>query len=217
MLNENKDINFRWIREIIADIFSAKYFGPMYLPALIDYFERLPYVQTVDHPEMAVRIKAVKHYLDTTQSCYTDIFERCRASCYEMVGSKVENILKSANLPKEKEEDIVKIYEIISTELNSLGMKTFIQSLRDYVTQAENKRNKYVFTDPLYTFSEIVDLVMKDGISLAIDPNILLNVIIANYERYLPDEHIEVIKDSFLKWRIKEAWNDHFEEANISQ
>jgi hypothetical protein len=102
---------------------------------------------------------------------------------------------------------------------------TFVQRLDEYIAQSqisavklkdllkkdvldvEGKHKFIPFKDPLLTFDNITNTVMFHHISLAIDPNILLNVVIANYQSYNKDEHYEVIIDSIKKWKIKNVWN----------
>ena len=91
-LSSEKSQNLKWITEIMMDIFSAKYFGPMYLLSLQTYFDRLPYVgQTLDHPEMALRLKAVQLYVNETAVPYTNIFDKCKSACSKMTSSKIND------------------------------------------------------------------------------------------------------------------------------
>jgi hypothetical protein len=205
--NEVKEINSRWIQEIFVDIFSAKYFGPMYLISLVNYFERLPYVQTIDHPEMALRIRAVQEYVTTTDVEYTDIFDKCKSHCFETVGEKVQNLLAAADFSSEKEEKIIGMYKIVSGWFDKISAYSFRMALKNYQLQKNDEKSEKTFADPLYKFSEIADLVLDNQISLAIDPRILLNVVMAQYEQYDPEKHFEIMTDSILKWKIRKEWN----------
>jgi len=207
VFSEVKDINSRWVQEIFIDIFSAKYFGPTYLISLVNYFERLPYVQTIDHPEMALRIRAVQEYVTTTDVEYTDIFDKCKSHCFEIVGEKIKNFLAAADFSVEKEEKIIEMYKIVSGWFDELNPYSFRMALKNYQLQKNDEKSEKTFVDPVYSFSEIADLVLTNQVSLAIDPRILLNVVMAQYQRYDPEKHFEIMTDSILKWKIRREWN----------
>jgi hypothetical protein len=206
-LSEDSATNSRWITEIFMDIFSAKYFGPMYLLSLVNYYERLPYSQTLDHPEMAIRLKVVQQYVNDAEVAYTDIFDKCKACCTEMASTKINDILEAEKFSKEKEEKITKIYKIISDWFDQSKISSFRIALKHYQLQTRSDENDKTFTDPIYTFDEIANFFFDNEISLAIDTRILLNVIMAQNKRYDSEKHFEIINESILKWKIREEWN----------
>jgi hypothetical protein len=206
-LSDDAMTNSKWTKEIIMDIFSAKYFGPMYLLSLVNYYERLPYIQTLDHPEMALRLRAVQEYVNTTEVPYTDIFDNCKKFCFELTGEKIEDMLKAGEFSKANEERIVKIYQIVSKWFDGLKIFSFRIALKHYQLQSKSNGNEKIFTDPIYTFDDIANLFFDSQVSLAFDPRIVLNVVMAQYARYKSEEHFETINDGILKWRIRKEWN----------
>lgn len=210
-LSEDKATNSKWITEIFMDIFSAKYFGPMYLLSLVNYYERLPYHKTLDHPEMAIRLRAVQQYVNDADIAYTDIFDKCKSCGSAMIGDKIKDLLEADKFSKETDEKIIKIYAVISDWFDKSKICSFRIALRQYQLQTNSAKNEKIFTDPIYPFTDIADLFFDSEVSLALDTRILLNVVMAQNQRYSSDRHFEVICDSILKWKIKKEWNGLFE------
>jgi hypothetical protein len=208
--------NLKWLTELVMDIFSAKYFGPAYLLSLQTYFERLPYVgQTLDHPEMALRLKAVQMYMNDSETPYTDIFDKCKSACSKMTSSRINAVIKAEKYSGEKEEQITTIFKAISEYFDELGLPSFRMELKKYLLKSEAKETEKDFIDPLYDFDEIKELLLDNAVSLALDPRIILNVVMAQYEklttgvssgRFLSERHYEIITDSLLKWKIEKEW-----------
>jgi len=213
ILHENKTVNSRWISEIFADIMAIHYVGPMYAFSLMDYFERVPYVQTIQYPEMCVRLYSVYCYLESVRSTYTDIVHRCLDSFKAKIGEKVLEYEESGELSEEKKEKLEDIYQKISGWFPLLRVNSFKQTLREYVLTAksvgfENRTNSKFAPFPhlVFSYDEIDNLIFRDRISLAIHPNILLNVILSNLGKYNRHIHYDVLVDSIKKWKIKQAW-----------
>jgi hypothetical protein len=217
IINDDPETNLRHTREIFVDILSAKYFGPMYLLALVNYYERLPYVQTLDHPEMTLRLRAIQEYLMKTNIQYTDIYDRCKTICVEKTSSKIKGILESNNFTKEKESNVIQIYEAVSQLFDDLKFPSFKAALKQYQYQTSDEHYEHckdkenLFVNPAYTFKDIEDLIFERGVSLGLDPRIILNVANARSEKYSAEKHFEIITDSIVKWKINKEWNKTIE------
>lgn len=217
IINDDPETNLRHAREIFVDILSAKYFGPMYLLALVNYYERLPYVQTLDHPEMTLRLRAIQEYLAKTSVQYTDIYDRCKTICIEKTSNKIKGILESNNFTREKESNVVQIYEIVSQLFDNLKFPSFKTALKQYQYQTSDEHYNYckdkenLFVNPAYSFNDIEDLIFERGVSLCLDPRIILNVANARSEKYSTEKHFEIITDSIIKWKINKEWNKTIE------
>jgi len=220
-LHEDKDVNSQWMSEIFADIMAIHYFGPMYALSLMDYFERVPYVQTIQHPEMCVRLYSTYQYLERSRSLYTDILHRCLNSCKSQILEKCSAYERSGELSKEKKEKLADIYQIFSKWFSSLKIKSFNKILREYALKANSAKlkkdltHKYApFPNVVFSYDEIVDLIFLRSVSLAIHPNILLNVILSNMDKYNGNAHFDVLVDSIKKWKIVQAWELSIKSIN---
>jgi hypothetical protein len=224
-LNEkDPEINRKWISEIFMDIMSIHSFGPMYASSLLDYFKRAPYVKTIEHPEMSARLFCVYKYLETSASPFTDILNRCISSCKGRVQTEIKKYEESGELTTDKKNQLSLLFRLISDFFFSLPLTSFIQRLKNHMVttakpqrliEADEEEMKFVpFTDPVFTYDEIRELIFDHHVSLAIDPNVLLNVVLANFHLFKKEEHLKVIVDSIRKWKIKEAWNLSLKEVN---
>lgn len=224
VLNKNPRVNSKWIEEILADVLAIHTFGPMYAYSLSDYFERAPYVQTIDHPEMSVRLYSVYQYLDSTRSNYTDILHRCVNSCKGKIVEKIDRYEKSGQLEEDEKQKIHELYKEISEWYKNLKPNSFTQTLKNYVLEsrrsvseaekAKSEKKFVLFPNLLFDFNEIRNLLLEDRISLAINPNILLNVVLANLELYDRERHLDALVDSIKKWKVKQAWQLSINEIN---
>ncbi len=215
-LSDDHQQNLKWITEIFMDVFSAKYFGPMYLLSLQTYFDRLPYVgQTLDHPEMVLRLRAIQLYVNEQDIAYTDIFDKCKAACIKMTSDKIEASIKAESDFKQKEEKIKILYKAITDFYDKLGFPSFRLALKHYQLQANTKETEMNFTDPFFDFEDITRFILEDSVSLAINPVILINIVMAQSDnpkyfipndRFISQVRFEVITDSITKWKILMEW-----------
>lgn len=224
-LNEkDSEINRKWISEIFMDVMSIQSFGPMYAKSLLDYFKRAPYVKTIEYPEMSARLFCVYKYLETSTSPYTDILNRCINSCKGEVQTEISKYEGSGELAEDKKNQLSILFRVISEFFSSLGLTSFVQRLKNHVV-ATSKPQKFIepgeeemkfipFIDPVFTYDRMGELIFDHHVSLAIDPNVLLNVVLANFHLFKKEEHLSVIVDSIRKWKIKEAWNASAKEVN---
>ena len=212
IFNEDEVINKRWLREIFTDIFAIKRFGPMYILSLLNYYERLPYIKGIYHPDMALRLETVMHFLEEYFP-YTDIFPKCKSAIglqkedQPSIFERVSDIINAKNFSSEQKKEIDNLYNLISKWLDKLNFSSFRDILKTYANPPEKQLSDRIFNDPVFNFDEIKELILTDRVSLAIDPAILLNVVLSSYDEYNPDIHFDVITDSIAKWKIKKVWN----------
>lgn len=225
ILNADKHTNEKWLLELLMDFLAITSFGPMYAKALLEFCQRSPYYPTPEYPEMCFRIYCAYLYLTSPVKSDSDIFGRCQTVAKAEVQAEVSRYEDEGNLDNDKETNISELYHLMFRFRKTIKTPTFVQRLDEYIAQSqisavklkdllkkdvldvEGKHKFIPFKDPLLTFDNITNTVMFHHISLAIDPNILLNVVIANYQSYNKDEHYEVIIDSIKKWKIKNVWN----------
>jgi len=212
--------NLYWISEILMDFLAINGFGPMYAKSLLEYFKRAPYYQTFEHPEMSSRLFCVYQYLIRPMKSETDIFGKCQLKAKEEIGREIRRYETEGELDNEKEQKLLLLYSLLAQFFERIKVPSFIDKLARYSKQAANpkatlkeilqtRQNEFIpFQDPLLEFDDIKNNILYHHISLAIDPNIVLNVVLANYDLYRRDEHLSVIVDGIRKWKIKQVWNN---------
>jgi hypothetical protein len=223
ILDSNQETNRHWILEIFMDFLAINSFGPMYAKSLLEYFKRSPYYQTFEHPEMSFRLFSTYQFLKTPYKNASDIFGRCQAKAQREVEKEIKAYEEEGELDSVKERELASLYSLMSQFLGTIKMPLFLDRLMEYNRQSGNpevtlsemlkdERQIIPFQDPLLDYDDIKNNILYHHISLAIDPNIMLNVILAEYDLYQEKEHLSVIVDSIRKWKIKQVWN-HFADA----
>jgi len=219
-LDANSKINRHWILEILMDFLAINSFGPMYAKSLLEYFKRSPYYQTFEYPEMASRLFSVYQCLRTPIRGKTDIFGKCQLKAKQEVEREIKRYREGGELHPEKEKKLLHLYSLMAQFYETIKIPSFLDKLAKHSEQSSNpavslkdilevneKRRFILFQGPLLIFDDIRNNILYHHISLAIDPNILLNVVLANYDLYQKDEHLKVIVDSIKKWKVKQVWN----------
>lgn len=211
--------NQHWILEILMDFFAINSFGPMYAKSLLEYSKRSPYIQTFEHPEMSSRLFCAYQYVKGPIKGKTDIFGKCQVKARQEVEKEIKRFRVEGEFNSEKEQKLLYLYSLMAQFFETIKVPSFFDRLEKYSEQAGNpkvsleealkdeKRRFIPFSDPLLNFNDIRNNIFYHHISLAIDPNIVLNVVLANYDLYRKDKHFRVIVDSIRKWKIKQVWN----------
>lgn len=219
ILDANSKTNRRWILEILMDFFAINSFGPMYAKSLLEYFKRSPYYQTFEHPEMSSRLFNVYQCLRTPIKGKTDILAKCQLKAKREVEQEIKRYRAGGELIPEKEQKLLHLYSLMAQFFEIIKLPSFLDRLAKYSEQSGNpeasldnilkdETGRFIpFHDPLFNFDDIRNNILYHHISLAIDPNIMLNVVLANYDLYQKDEHFKVIVDSIKKWKVKQVWN----------
>ena len=163
--------------------------------------------------------------LDYTAKSQSDIFIRCQEIGKNEIYPEVTRYEDEGNLDTEKKQALTEIFRLMVKFRQIIKTPTFLQRLDNYVVKSQQseatlkdllkkellntgEKPKFIpFKDPLLSFDHIRNTIFEFGISLAIDPNILLNVVIANADIYNKEDDLDVIVESIKKWKIKEAWN----------
>lgn len=98
-----------------------------------------------------------------------------------------------------------------------MRIPSFRLELKTYQLRSIEKETENNFTDPLYEFDTISKLLLENSVSLAIDPRIILNVVMAQIEkitataqtaRFISEKNFEAITDSLIKWKIVKEWRN---------
>jgi len=219
ILNSDAETNLRWILEILMDFLAINSFGPMYAKSLLEYFKRAPYYQTFEHPEMSSRLFSVYQYLIRPKKSETDILGKCQLKAKEEIEPEIHRYEIEEELDPEKEQKLLSLYSLLEQFFETIKVPSFIDKLARYSDQAANPKatlkeilqardDEFIpFQDPLFDFNDIKNNILYHHISLATDPDIVLNVVLANLDLYQKHEHLSVIVDSIRKWKIKQIWN----------
>jgi hypothetical protein len=210
-----EQVNKKWSKEIFQDIAAVHYFGPMYAFSLMNYFERLPYIRSVEHPEMSSRLYAVNKYLQTAHSQHTDYLTRALSFCKPLITRELARYEQSGELSDEVKTELDMFYDAVASWLRSRRITLFTDRLARYVAQGSRARemvdkqiiDRVPYVDPIFTFDEVVDLVFTKKVSLALDPTLLLNVVLAVSDKYTPQGYSERLVDCMYKCRVKQAWD----------
>jgi len=233
LINDEKLANENWLLEILMDFLAINSFGPMYARSLLEYCQRSPYYPTPEHPEMCYRIYSAYLYLTAPTKSQSDIFSICQQVAKEQIQPEVTRYEDEGNLDSEKERVLTQLFQLMVKFSRTIKTPTFVHRLDNYIAESqtsaitlkdlirkkealdpEGKQKFIQFKDPLLSFDRIKNTIFNFGISLAIDPNILLNVVIANLDEYNKETHYEVIVDSIKKWKIKSVWDSSIDVIN---
>lgn len=218
VFDPDSQTNERWILEILMDFLAMTSFGPMYARSLLEYCKRSPYYPTPQYPEMCSRLYCAYLYLLESFRTDSDIFHRCQKKAREDVEQEIQRYETNEDLDTEKKTKLGFLCSLMEQFCRSIKILTFLDRLEKHVGESENSKTTLKeilknedlflpFKDPVMTFGDINNNVLLHHISLAIDPNILLNVVIANYDSYQKEAHLKIIIDSIKKWKVKQAWN----------
>lgn len=228
-ITDEKLANENWLLEILMDFLAITSFGPMYAKSLLDYCQRSPYYPTPEHPEMCYRLYSAYLYLTSSITSQSDIFERCQEIAKNDIEPEVRRYEEKANLNSENKRALTELFKLMTKFRQTVPTPTFLQKLDNYIAQSQSlnttlkvllkkgtpdfeNRPKFIpFKDPLLSFDHIKKSIFE-GVSLAIHPDILLNVVLANANTYNKDEDYDIIVDSIKKWKIKEVWNSAIAE-----
>jgi len=156
-------------------------------------------------------------------SINSDIFNRCQKKARQDVEQEIYRYEANEDLDTEKKTKLGFLYSLMEQFCRSIKILTFLDRLEKHVGESENSKTTLKeilknedlflpFKDPVMTFGDINNNVLLHHISLAIDPNILLNVVIANYDSYQKEAHLNIIIDSIKKWKVKQAWNSSVDD-----
>ncbi|MGA3291299.1 MAG: hypothetical protein ABSD42_13790 [Candidatus Bathyarchaeia archaeon] len=224
LITDDKETNEKWLLEILMDFLAITSFGPMYAKSLLEYCQRSPYYPTPEHPEMCYRIYSAYSYLQSAVKPESDIFSRCQEVAKAQIEPEVTRYEDDGNLNSQSEQMLTQLYQLMVKFRRTIKTPTFVQRLDNYIADSqlpnvtlkgllkkealnvEGNPKIIPFKDPVLTFDQIKNTLLN-GISLSIDPNILLNVVIANLDNFNKEAPCEVIIDSIKKWKIKSVWN----------
>lgn len=208
-LSDNITEQHNWLDELMVDYLSLRYFGPVYAFSLVQYFSRYPYPSTDEHPPMEMRLLATAHYLGNAS-------KKLGKGLTEPFMSRLNSLLEGKTPDIEGIEDLSELLEMWG---DSLGLPTYVGQLNQYqhrpnlsLAQTDLLRNPnedvdlVPFNEPPFTVDEIREHFFNGLIPLAIHPNILFNVVFANYKEYDPSQHSIVLAESIRKWHILESW-----------
>lgn len=195
VLDTDKKTNERWTLEILMDFLAMTSFGPMYARSLLEYCKRSPYYQTPQYPEMCSRLYCSYLYLLETFETQSDIYGNCQKKAKKDVEEEIERYEANGDLNAEKKTKLSNLYSLMQQFCHSIETPTFLDRLERYARESENPKTTLAevlkseglfvpFRDPPLTFGDIKNNILFHHVSLAIDPNILLNVVIANYDIY---------------------------------
>ena len=212
------DINRRWSREIFQDIAAAHYFGPLYSFSLLKYFERLPYLQTIEHPEMSVRLYSVNKYLEEQPAATvsgSDILTRALGFCRPILKEEISKYVTAGELTDDTTRELDMFYEGVTSWIRSKKITLFEARLNQYLVESDRARemvqmttiDKVPYVDPAFKFEEVVDMVCNLGVYPAFHPTLLLNIVLSASDSYTPQGFQERYVDCMRKWCVKEAWN----------
>jgi len=219
ILDSDAEINMHWTLEILMDFLSINSFGPMYAKSLLEYFKRSPYYQTIMHPEMSSRLFCAYLHLRRPSIGGADIFGKCQYKARQEVEPEIKRYRAEKELDTEKEAKLSSLYSLMIQFLKTIELPSFLDRLRTCSERTgdpkttlkellKDETRKFIpFQDPVFKFNDIRNNILYHHISLAIDPNIMLNVVLANYDQYRQQEHLPVIVDSIKKWKVKQVWN----------
>jgi hypothetical protein len=223
-INDEKLANENWLLEILMDFLAITSFGPMYAKSLLDYCQRSPYYPTPEHPEMCYRIYSVYLYITSHATSQSDVLKRCQEIAKSWIEPEVNRYEDAGNLNSENKRALNELFRLMTKFRQTIPNPTFLQRLDNHIAQSQplgttlkvllkkgtpafENRPKFIpFKEPLLSFDHIRSAIFE-GVSLAIHPDILLNVVIANADDYSKDEDYDIIVDSIKKWKIKEVWN----------
>jgi hypothetical protein len=229
-LDSDPASNEHWNLEIFMDFLAMSSFGPMYAKSLLEYFKRSPYYPTPSHPDASSRLFCVyKNLEDSSASIQskTDILGKCQQRVRQELGDEIQTYELGGDLDGRKKENLSALLILLRKFLQTVQVPSFEKRLEAYIGQSGeaaktlkeilNSPGVFIpFQDAALTFDDIRNNILSHHISLAIDPNIMLNVVLANYDRYSKTEHLSVIVDSIRKWKVKQAWNESAENLKGS-
>jgi hypothetical protein len=215
-LDDDHITNQNWISELLIDFLTINSFGPMYAKSLIEYFKRSPYYPTHRHPPPSFRLFCAFPYLQKYQEVDTDIFGKCQLKARHDTQREMQAHKESLN--SEKEKQLSDLNYLMAQFFETIKIPSFIDKLVEYSEQTANPKvtlvdilkdeSKFIsFQDPPLNFDDIKNNILYHHISLAVRPEIILNVVLANYDLYSKSRHLTVIIDSIKKWKIKQVWD----------
>ena len=218
VLDKVPETNELYILEILMDFLAINSFGPMYAKSLLEYCKRSPYYPTPQYPDMCVRLFCTYLYLSEQFKSETDIFAKCQKKALEGIRPEILQYEQNKELDEGKERKLGALFVLMMKFLGEKKTRSFIDRLKDYSQEAQDPKatlskvmesnDRFIpFKDPLLTFEDITNNIFHHHVALAIDPNILLNVVLANYDLYQGERHRSILLDSFKKWKVKQAWN----------
>jgi len=225
ILDSDSKTNKHWTLEIFMDFLAINSFGPMYAKSLLEYFKRSPYYQTLQHPEMSSRLFCVYQYLTSSFNSEMDIFYKCQTKARQEIEPEITRYEAEQELDSAKKQKLSSLYSLMVQFLGTIDIPTFLNRLEEYRQQSTNSQatfnnllkdeRKFIpFQDPLFNFEDIRNNILYHHISLAIDPCVMLNVVLANNDLYQMKEHLPVVIDSIRKWKIKQVWNLSVDELS---
>ncbi len=188
-------ISDNWVTEVIIDLYSAMFFGPVYAVSLAKYHERFPSGGSISHPSQGARLygllqllgdalkdkknfsENIQQIMDRSFRVVNDIWSHYRREKLE-IQDKVQEVYESAK------PAVVDFH-------HSKGLKTF-----DELVAAKSPENRSAEID-------VVSQYLKDRIPAACDPRVLFNVLM------LADTDIkyQYVAESLKKWHVWEGWS----------
>ena len=216
-LDENPKVNKYWITEIFMDLLAISFFGPTYALSLLEYFRRSPYYPTESHPDAPSRLFVLYQYLGSSVSIKSDILAQCHQRAWKRMQDEIDKYERGGQLDKEKEERLSLLHSMLTKFFQTFRVPLFLDIIKEHDRQTASDRwileellkseQAFIpFHDPAMSFNDIQSNVLDHHISLAFHPNIILNVVLSDYELYRKADHLDVIVDSIKKWKIKQTW-----------
>jgi hypothetical protein len=200
-LNEDQFRNDTWIEELMMDSLAMHYFGPMFALSLINYLNVQPY-PSGEYPSMEMRLYLSQRKLESWRLSFVktykgryEILQRCVAKMQPQVDAFIEQ-----SMPDRKaQKSLDSLFELIQGWLKASGARDFESVLDNYSTSCDD-------FNPELTYQEIVRYTFEKYVPPAIHPNILLNVVLAEYEKYDTTKHYNVVVDSIKNWKVAQSW-----------
>jgi hypothetical protein len=167
---------------------------------------------------MCVRLFCAYLYLSQSFDSETDIFDKCQKKALEEIRPEISRYEANGDLDREKKSELTALFALMTTFLEVRKTRSFVDRLKTYSEESADPKtsldklikseDQFIpFKDPLFTFQDIANNIFYYNVAVAIDPNIMLNVVLANYDLYKGERHRKTLLDSIKKWKVKEAWN----------
>jgi hypothetical protein len=200
-LNDDQFRNDTWIEELMMDSLAMHYFGPMFALSLINYLNVQPY-PSGDYPSMETRLYLSQRKLESWRLSFAktnkgkyEIMQRCVAKMQPQVDAFIEQ-----SMPNRKtQKNLDALFGLIQGWLKASEARNFESVLDDYSLSCDN-------FNPELSYEEISKYIFEKYVPPAIHPNILLNVVLAEYEKYDFSKHYNVVVDSIKNWKVFQSW-----------
>jgi hypothetical protein len=183
-----------WVREVIIDLYSAMFLGPVYAVSLAKYHERFPSGGSLSHPGQSSRLYGLLQLLGNLvdgKADFPETVQQISARSFKIVNDIWLRYRKEKQEVQDRVQDIYEKVKQSATDFHhKKNLKPFVEVARLGGVNGQGEG------------FDAVARYLNAGIPAAVDPRVLFNALVIREDNV----GYNYVSESIKKWYLSEKW-----------